>query len=179
MGLASSGEGERICEACACQMRQRPASGQCLKHHIQLLTCKRVLASLVARMRDASSARGVRDASSAHACRAVEWERRRGRGEAEADRPSRCTHLFGRSVHKIVVHRRKVPVWKKLRLNFQERSQFLLHARLIIGDVADAYASPLPRVRVTAPSRVRGCVCTQEASPPKFPPILLAIWPAQ
>ena len=37
-----------ICAACACQMRQppagrRPASGQCLKHHIQLLTCKRVL----------------------------------------------------------------------------------------------------------------------------------------
>ena len=30
----------------------------------------------------------------------------------------------------------------------------------------------------TAPSRVRGCV-TQEASPPKCPPILLAIWPAQ
>ena len=53
-----------------------------------------------ARMRDASSARGVRDASSAHACRAVEWERGRGRGEAEADRNSRCAHLF--EVHKIL-----------------------------------------------------------------------------
>ena len=37
-----------FCGSCACQMCQRPAgrrsaSGQCLKHHIQLLTCKRVL----------------------------------------------------------------------------------------------------------------------------------------
>jgi hypothetical protein len=48
-----------------------------------------------ARVRDASSARGVRDASSAHACRAVECSA----GEAEAKQKDRTRTLW---VHKIL-----------------------------------------------------------------------------
>ena len=65
-----------------------------------------------ARVRDASSARGVRDASSAHACRAVAWERGRGRGEAEAD-CARARTFFVLEVHKNLCTGRKVPFWKK------------------------------------------------------------------
>ena len=79
-----------ICAACACQMRQppagrRPASGQCLKHHIQLLTCKRVLpcesmgvaGEARARVLRACRVRGGR------VCWCASAEQARGRGGGE------------------------------------------------------------------------------------------------
>ena len=79
-----------ICAACACQMRQRPAgrrpaSGQCLKHHIQLLTCKRVLpcesmgvaGEVRARVLRACRVRGGR------VCWCASAEQARGRGGGE------------------------------------------------------------------------------------------------
>ena len=105
-----------ICAACACQMRQppagrRPASGQCLKHHIQLLTCKRVLpcesmgvaGEARARVLRACRVRGGRVCSCACAERARGRAERRRAGKA-ADRKSRCAHLFDAQnrAHKIV-----------------------------------------------------------------------------
>ena len=58
------------------------------------------------------------------------------------------------------------------RSSFQQTDDDFFVAPLFITAASAADAS-------TAPSRVRGCVCTQEASPPKFPPIQLAMWPAQ
>ena len=79
-----------ICAACACQMRQRPAgrrpaSGQCLKHHIQLLTGKRVLpcesmgvaGEARARVLRACRVRGGR------VCWCASAEQARGRGGGE------------------------------------------------------------------------------------------------
>ena len=79
-----------ICAACAWQMRQppagrRPAGGQCLKHHIQLLTCKRVLlcesmgvaGEARARVLRACRVRGGR------VCWCASAEQARGRGGGE------------------------------------------------------------------------------------------------
>ena len=105
MGLASSGDGERICEACACQMRQRPAgrrsaSGQCLEHHIQLLTCKRMLPceSMCGGGEACTRAACVSSVLCTRVlvCKAQRGERGRGGGEAEASeagaRP--CKKIF-------------------------------------------------------------------------------------
>ena len=91
-----------ICAACACQMRQppagrRPASGQCLKHHIQLLTCKRVLpcesmgvaGEARARVLRACRVRGGRVCW----CASAEQARRRGGGEGRGRKASRVRDM--------------------------------------------------------------------------------------
>ena len=105
MGLASSGDGERICEACACQMRQRPAgrrsaSGQCLKHHIQLLTCKRMLPceSMCGGGEACTRAACVSSVLCTRVlvCKAQRGERGRGGGEAEASEAGARHAFFAR-----------------------------------------------------------------------------------
>ena len=94
-----------ICAACAWQMRQRPAgrrpaSGQCLKHHIQLLMCKRVLpcesmgvaGEARARVLRACRVRGGR------VCWCASAEQARGRRGGEGrdrSKPSARTFLSG------------------------------------------------------------------------------------
>ena len=111
MGLARSGDGERICRAHSRQMCQRragrrSASGQCLKHHIQLLTCtcKRVLPR--ESMCTAGEARThgacVTSVLCTHVlvCKAQSSERGRGSGEAEAWARGRCaTCLLALLIH--------------------------------------------------------------------------------
>ena len=96
-----------ICAACACQMRQRPAGrrpagDQCLKHHIQLLTCKRVLlcesmgvaGEARARVLRACRVRGGRVCS----CATAEQARGRGGGEGrDRSKPSARTSFANKS----------------------------------------------------------------------------------
>ena len=106
-----------ICAACACQMRQRPAGrrpagDQCLKHHIQLLTCKRVLlcesmgvaGEARARVLRACRVRGGRVCS----CATAEQARGRGGGEGRDRREqAECAHLVREQIvraHKSCAH---------------------------------------------------------------------------
>ena len=83
--------------------RQRRGSGEARREaEAEKRRWSHACAATHARVRDASSARGVRDASSAHACRAVEWERGRGRGEAEADIPGAHNFVHREQGHKIL-----------------------------------------------------------------------------
>ena len=81
-------------QLCAQWLSSGPAGSQPVasdtRNHRMLLTCVSACCCDVSAC--ARRWRGSH-ACSVHACRAVEWERARGRGEAEADRNSRCASV--------------------------------------------------------------------------------------
>ena len=173
-----------ICAVCVCQMRQppagrRPASGQCLKHHIQLLTCKRVLpcesmgvaGEARARVLRACRVRGGRVCW----CASAEQARGRGGGEGRGRGEPGARAGLHRSVVAVTNFCDLVVVVDselfqnihniKMRSTFVPRrpSFFVRHIRC---------SPPLPRVCVVACAR-------RKPHHQNSLQCVLAIWPAQ
>ena len=105
MGLASSGGSERVYRACSRQMRQRragrrSASGQSLKHHVQLLRRASVCVSMCmageARTHGAAHAWCVRDERALRACARVQSAEQRARAWQWRGEAKCATCLFVR-----------------------------------------------------------------------------------